>query len=266
MSNEAPDNSNAPGQTPTATTILDTADYSQYLLKGKGEVLYVLRSLATGKDPVAIHFNAGHDFLLSTVIAVSEDGLILDYGGSEQANQLALQAQKLYCTTTHDKVRVQFSLDGVGHVRYEDKPAFRAKLPTSVLRLQRREFFRLTTPIAHPIQCKIPLGDGRNAVTLLAVNVVDISGGGLAMMAPPENMKLDVGDVFEHCKLELPEVGNLEVTLTVRSVFDVTLRSGARVRRAGCQFMELPGTMLNLIQRYIIKTERERKARASGIT
>jgi len=37
------------------------------------------------------------------------------------------------------------------------------------------------------------------------------------------------------------------------------------VRRAGCEFMNLPGPMQTLIQRYIIKIERERKAHESGL-
>jgi len=35
--------------------------------------------------------------------------------------------------------------------------------------------------------------------------------------------------------------------------------------RSGCQFIDLPGAMVNLIQRYIFKVERERKARAQGL-
>jgi c-di-GMP-binding flagellar brake protein YcgR len=49
-------------------------------------------------------------------------------------------------------------------------------------------------------------------------------------------------------------------------VFEITLRSGARIKRAGCEFVKLPGQMSTLVQRYIIKVERERKARESGMS
>jgi c-di-GMP-binding flagellar brake protein YcgR len=52
----------------------------------------------------------------------------------------------------------------------------------------------------------------------------------------------------------------------VRSVFEMTTRSGSKSQRAGCEFVKLPGPMLTLIQRYIIKVERERKARESGMS
>ena len=53
-------------------------------------------------------------------------------------------------------------------------------------------------------------------------------------------------------------------------MFCLILRSCASVnstvaKRAGCQFVDLPGQMLTLIQRYIIRVERERKARETGM-
>jgi c-di-GMP-binding flagellar brake protein YcgR len=66
------------------------------------------------------------------------------------------------------------------------------------------------------------------------------------------------------CSSDL-EVGVVITTLEVRNVFEITLRNGTRVTRAGCQFANLAGPMLTLIQRYIIKVERERKARESGM-
>jgi c-di-GMP-binding flagellar brake protein YcgR len=99
----------------------------------------------------------------------------------------------------------------------------------------------------------------------MEANVIDISGGGLAVMVPPTGMLFKAGDVFPNCRIELPEVGIVIATLEVRNVFDVTLRSGAQVARAGCQFSNLPGPTLALVQRYIIKVERERKARESGM-
>jgi hypothetical protein len=71
---------------------------------------------------------------------------------------------------------------------------------------------------------------------------------------------------FPNCRIELPEVGFVTATVKIRSVFEITLRSGARIKRAGCEFVKLPGPMSTLVQRYIIKVERERKARESGMS
>ncbi|MGB7595898.1 MAG: PilZ domain-containing protein, partial [Erysipelotrichaceae bacterium] len=141
----------------------------------------------------------------------------------------------------------------------------RAAFPADLLRLQRREFFRLTMPITRPLKCQIPISEGEDGNEFVVdLNVVDISGGGLAI-ALPEGLDFAIDKEFKGCRIELPEVGMLVTTLKVRNQFEITLRSGGRVRRAGCEFIKLPGPMLTLVQRYIIKVERERKARESGM-
>lgn len=251
----------------TAHPLLEPTDHTQYLLRNKNEILYVLRSILGNTDHITVYFNDGKDFLLTTIIGVEDDGLTLDYGGDQEANRRALAADKLYCVTSHEKIRIQFVLRSLREVTVQDGPAFRAALPDAVLRLQRREYYRLTTPVARPIKCQIPVGSINGAAsTTMEANVVDISGGGMAVMAPPAGLTFKAGDVFPNCRVELPEVGTVIATLEVRNVFDVTLRSGTQVARAGCQFSNLPGPMLTLVQRYIIRVERERKARESGMT
>lgn len=267
MTSSAPDASGDQKTTKqTAHPLLEPADHTKFLLRSKNEILFVMRGLLGSIDHITVYFNEGKDFLLTAIIAVDEDGLTLDYGGNQEANRRALAADKLYCVTTHDKIRIQFVLRGLREMAFDDGPAFRAALPDTVLRLQRREYYRLTTPIARPIKCQIPVGseDSDDAKTM-ETNVIDISGGGLAVMVPPAGMLFEAGNVFPNCRIELPEVGIVIATLEVKNVFDVTLRSGAQVARAGCQFSNLPGPMMTLVQRYIIKVERERKAREAGM-
>lgn len=245
--------------------LLSPDDYSQYLLHSRSEILFILRSMCHEGSRITVYFNEGKDFLLTALVAVEEDSMVLDYGSSSEMNRKALEAEKLFCVASHEKVRVQFLLRGVSKVDYEDRPAFRSALPEDLLRLQRREYYRLTTPIARPLKCQIPVTGADGATATVEVNVLDISGGGLALMAPPEGITFEPDMEFPNCRIELPEVGIVAATLQVRSIFEVTLRSGATVKRSGCQFVKLPGPMLTLVQRYIIKVERERKARESGM-
>lgn len=247
--------------------LLEPADYTQYLIRNATEILFVLRSLRDSSDRITIYFNEGKDFLLSSVVALDEGSITLDFGGNPAANRRALAAERLFCVTRHDKIRIQFLLRGVRQIDFQGAPAFHAALPDSVLRLQRREYFRLTTPVANPLKCRVPIpmpdgGDPR----IVEANVLDISGGGIAVMVPPEGFVLQAGMRFPNCRVDLPEIGTIVATLEIRSLFDVTLRSGTQVTRAGCQFVDLPGPMLTQVQRYIIKVERERKAREAGMS
>ncbi|MDP2808808.1 MAG: flagellar brake protein [Rhodocyclaceae bacterium] len=252
-----------PGQRPDA--LVEPDAFSQYLLHAQSEIVFVLRSLLAGSARVTVYFNEGRDFLLTALIAIDDEGIVLDYGSSAEMNRRALAADKLFCITTHDKVRVQFQIHGVRLIEYEDRPAFRAKLPDTLLRLQRREYYRLITPLARPLKCRIPAPNGDAGQEPVDVSIVDISGGGLGIIAPPDGIPFEPEMDFPGCRIELPEVGVLTATLRVRNIFEVTLRNGSRVKRSGCQFINLPGPMLTLVQRYIIKVERERKARESGM-
>ena len=245
--------------------LLDAEDYSQYLLYSRSEILFILRAMIAQTAQVTVYFNQGRDFLLTAVIAARDDGLILDYGSSMEMNRRAEAADKLFCVASLDRVRIQFILHGVRRIEFEGRPAFVAALPEALLRLQRREYFRLTTPVAHPLKCWIPVTRADGTRDSMVVNVVDISGGGVAVVAPPEGVPFEPGMEFPNCRVELPEVGMLVATLAIKNRFEVTLRNGSHVTRSGCQFANLPGPMLTLVQRYIIKVERERKARESGL-
>ena len=263
-SNATPPNA-PPAPVTKAPPLLEPGDYAQYMLRSKSEIAFVLRSLLDHVSQITIFFNEGKDLLLTTLVAVESDQILLDLGASSETNRKALTVERLFCVASLDKVRVQFLLRGLKPATFEDRPAFSAAYPSDLLRLQRREFFRLTMPIMRPLKCQIPITEAETGNNFIVdVNVVDISGGGLAI-ALPDGVDFDVDKEFANCRIELPEVGMLTTTLKVRNQFEITLRSGGRVRRAGCEFVKLPGPMLTLVQRYIIKVERERKARESGM-
>lgn len=253
-------------QSPSKPALLDQSEYDQFMLRTRNEVLLVMRGLFEQVAQITIFFNEGRDMLITSLAAVADDHLILDYSPSAEMNRKALEVDKHFCVTTLDKVRIQFILREFETVQYQGRPAFRCQLPDEVLRLQRREYYRLVTPVARPLKCllPIPLPDGK--MYLYEANVFDISGGGLGLAAPPANIPFAIDMQFDNCRIDLPEVGIVTGSLKVKNIYEITLRSGARIRRAGCEFVNLPGTMLTLIQRYIIKVERERKARESGLS
>ncbi|MGB0127743.1 MAG: flagellar brake protein [Rhodocyclaceae bacterium] len=253
----------SPADTPVKFELMEADDYRNYLLHNPTEISFLLRGLLRAGDLITAFFDEGNDFLLTALLDVEDDGLVLDYGASAEMNRKALSASKLTLIGTHDKVKIQFSLAGVEEITFRDKPAFRAPLPEQLLRLQRREYYRLTAPIARPLKCVLTVVEqGRRRK--IEAQVVDISGGGVAVMAAPTGTEFSVDQRFESCQIDLPDVGTVVAGLRVRSVFEVTLRNGTQVKRCGCQFVELPRTMVSMVERYIMKIERERKARGVG--
>ena len=249
---------------PLKFELLQADDYSRYLLREKTDILYNLRALMQRRAMLSAFIDASADSFLSAILAITADErhLILDAASDEAINQRVEAAEKLICVTQLDKIKIQFAATNIERFPHEGHQAFRIALPEVLLRLQRREYYRLTAPSPHNLSCRIPvLVDGENKFVTVEADVVDISGGGLAVTVPPNGVPFEPDMEFADCRLMLPEVGPIATTLRVRNLFRITNRDGSVVLRAGCEFMNLPASMASTIQRYILRTERERNAR-----
>jgi len=253
-------------QTPLQFEIEQPEEYAQYLLHAKAEVLAILRSLNQRRALISAYFDEGRTFLLTSLLAIDGDNLILELGRDDEVNRQVLAADHIVLTATVDKVKVQFTLPRLVATRYGGRPAFGAVLPDKVLRLQRREYFRLSTPVARPVKFSSSIKRPDRSVMTIEASLLDISGGGVGLMATPALAALlPRGCVLADCKMALPDEGLLVANLCVRNKYEVTTRTGSRYVRIGCEFIALPGARMSMVQRYITRVERERKARLSGM-
>lgn len=243
--------------------------YGKYMLSTPLEILFVLRSMLRRGCMATVYFNQGRSFFLTWLLAIGSDEkeLILDIGGDEAVNREALKAPRLIVTASLDNVKIQFVLSNLRTITFEGRPAFLAAVPETLLRLQRREYFRLETSLADPLHCRIPVQAEDESNHTLDLVLLDISGGGLSLMVPTEmGQYFRTGAFYADCRLEIPNESVIAATLCVRSSFIVVPRAGGQeYLRAGCEFVNLPGTRLTMIQRYITRVERERKAKLSGL-
>ncbi len=240
-----------------------TPDDSRYLVHSHLEIVRTFRGLINRNELVSAFFNAGNELLLTSILAVDADAktIMLDYGSNSTVNERILKSEKIIFVTSLDSVKVQWVSNHVDSDTFEERNAFRIAIPPQILRLQRREYYRLTTPVINPLKCKILTAEGDTFEVALA----DISAGGIGVIvAQPVDVKFEVGAIFPGCRVELPGVGTAEFTLSIQSLWEVTMKNGNKSLRAGCQFIDMRPGMQAMIQRYIIKLERERIANAPG--
>ncbi|KON80238.1 flagellar brake protein [Azoarcus sp. PA01] len=250
-----------PTESATRPRPLDPEAFSRFAVRDPREIVQLLGALTEKHALITGHLDERTSFI--TVMLASDGGsaaVVLDAAPEAAINQRLAAGAELVCMTRLDNVRVQFSLSAIEAVRHDGRGALRANLPTSLLRLQRREFFRLAAPRSAPPVCTITQvqPDGRSHV--VSVRILDISGGGLAVLVPPQALHFEPGMDFDHCALVLPEGEPLPVRLTVRNLFDIKQPNGTRARRAGCQFVGLSNSVMARLQRYLFKLERERHA------
>ena len=234
----------------------------RYIIHSRIEIVFILRAIMQKNTLVTLSFDQGDDFVLTSILGIdAERGtMIVEYGANEEINQQALRAERLIFSASHDQVRVQFVCHGVGKTRFEDRNAFSVGVPENLLRVQRREYYRIATPAVNPLKCALPLAAG-HAPDTAEVIVLDISCGGVAVIDHHSRVDFEPGTTYENRRIVLPGISTLSVSIQVKSAFEVTLKNGLAGKRSGCEFVAMQEKMLVMVQRYIMKLERERKAK-----
>lgn len=249
---------------PTDNYDLGTEIQNHYEVDSRREIVAILRALGEKHQLIRMIVNRGAEVVLTTILAVEDDTVIIDCARDTGTNQTVINADYLSFETSLDKISVSFSAKFAEACIYEGSPALQFDLPSSLIRLQRREFYRINTPLSNPLRCIIPMPDdiGGGSYT---VSLVDISCGGIAIVDDKKILDKTIGRDYSNCRIDLSGIGNVVTTLQVRNSQDMTLLNGKTTRRLGCEFIGLTNSMLSMVQRYIMKLERERNAKVTGL-
>lgn len=232
-------------------------ELEQFRVHSVHEILRVLRDLMKSHELITAYFNGGHDFILSALLEVDADNkrLVLDSGPDERLNQKLLEAERVVFAARRHQVRIQFSTEQVIPALYQGHAAFLIALPESIIRVQRREHFRLSTPLAQHLNLSLPGPDGQR----LHAHIIDISLGGVGIIEPPQGAELhwEPGTRISDCRIELPEEGVIEAEIEIRTRYQ-SVQQGAEVYRLGCRLLQLEPRQTTRLQRYIHRLELER--------
>lgn len=243
-------------------------DFAPYFLDNPREIALFLDLLSKRGSIVTAHLNDGRQFFLTSILAVdaASGTLLLDPPRAGEDILPVRSAQQVTLLGTLEKVKLQLRLPALQDAVYEERNVLSAPIPERLLRLQRREYFRLEPPHTHPILCTISTAMPSGAMRTLELPLSNISGGGVSLVAPTELADLFPRDgLFKECRLEIPDEGVILVNLRVRKTIEISPQSGHRSLRVGCEYIGLPASRLAMIERYITRIERERKARDSGL-
>ncbi|HEY8606493.1 MAG TPA: flagellar brake protein [Noviherbaspirillum sp.] len=246
-----------------------TEDVSPYQVHSRREIVSLLRAMHERNQLVSMQADGGADAVVTSVLDVDEEAglVVIDRAPSNLLNQRLLDSDNVSFETVLDNIRIMFFADKVGECLYDNLPALYIAIPSNLIRLQRREHFRVPTPVASPLRCtiQIPPDDNGTGGTSVVVTLKDISGGGIGVVDEKKLLDNTIGRVYKDCRIDLPSSGPVVCTLQVRNSHDLQLSTGKSIRKLGCMFVDLPKPMVAAVQRYITKLERERNAKATGL-
>jgi len=251
----------------TLNTDDDNDALSRYQVRSRREIISLLRTVSERNQLVRMQANNGADSVVTSILEVDDDGdyVIVDCAPSNITNQRVLESDDIKFETMLENIRILFSASHIDSCIHEERPALYIDLPDTLIRLQRREYYRVATPVSNPVRCTIPFADADgNPAAPLVLPVYNVSGGGIAVVDEKKLLPSAVGTVFQKCRIDFPG-SPVEVTLQLMNSHDITLTNGKNTRRLGFMFVNLPNATVAAIQRYITKLEREQNARATGM-
>ncbi|HLP98542.1 MAG TPA: flagellar regulator YcgR PilZN domain-containing protein [Sideroxyarcus sp.] len=241
---------------PLKIELFSNDEENDYLITNPKEIVSILQTIAERKTRAALYYNEGNSMVLTMVLAADENGGVwVDAASNQLDNRHIERSNRIVLVSTHNQAKVQFVASSAFLGLYENAPAFNLALPRKLLRLQRRDYYRLVTPASQPLKCIIHSAPEQAHIPH-AITVMDISIGGMALVCEEDGVELQPGMVYEHCQIELPEVGTVDTTIEVKNTFEVTDRNGKVRRRAGCVFVKPDGKTTMLLQRYVAQMQR----------
>lgn len=240
---------------PLKIEIFPGGEDDKHCLTSAIEIQFVLHHIAEKSARVAFYYGTANDFILTTLLGVDETGLWLEQSSNSQDNQRIIESSKLVFVSSHLQVKVQFSANHASSVVYQGSPAFYLPLPDRLCRIQRREYYRLMTPVSEPLRCVIPTGKPPRKRPH-EFTIMDIGGGGVGLTCAETDTDLVPGASYPDCRIDLPEVGTISGTIVVKTLVILGSETGQVHKRAGCEFKNLDGQSTILLQRYVMNMQR----------
>lgn len=234
---------------------------NKFRITSKSEILNILQIVMKRNMLTALHFDHNNDFILTSILAIDTElrQMVVDFGEIEKFSRVALHANKVTLVTSQDQSKIQFTCTAIKKIKFQKRNAFSIDLPESLLRIKKRQYYHITKSTPKLLKCIIPLPNEQNSdiTGIIGITVHDISCGGITLTEQDSLVNLKCGTTYKNCRITLPGIGVLNIAIRVKNTYKITLENGLNCKHAGCEFINLPQEMLEMIRQYISRLKQE---------
>lgn len=237
--------------------VFDLADHDRFAVRTRAEIVALLERLHAEHTVMSIEYGDGLA-VVSRVLEVRRDAevFVIDVARDPEITAALFAASTLFFTTELDHVQIAFEGTRASPIAMGDGPAAAVTLPESIVRLQRREWYRVQLPSSERLLCTVLDRHGKAS----AAHAVDLSCGGVGVVVDEDAIRSDIGDGLELI-LSLPDGGRVELDATLSNILptDTPLPGDPVQVRLGFRFDRVPPRTETQIQRYVTRVEVARR-------
>lgn len=239
---------------------------SEYLVKNPKQILLHLKTLANEKCLIAANFGENHSFL-TVIMDINEKKqiIIIDCGPKEYLNKELLSLGIVNCKAEHNGIKVLFEGRSIKKAGKLGQTALSINIPESIYWIQRRQFYRVRSPLSKNSYCTIPFPQTKADTTVenktLNFQLFDLSASGFSILSDSDELaqRLLPSAEFNNCQLVLDNADKHSISFIVRSKFAINPNKPNKNQRIGCEFVSTPPNAEAAFLRYMQEIEREIK-------
>lgn len=234
---------------------------SEFVIRNKQEIINHLMLLLRQKCLFNLHFGENESFITTLLdINPARDRILLDYGPKEYLNKKLLSAANIGFRTNFSGIKVAFEGSDITPVNHKGQAAFSILIPTALLWRQRRQFYRVKSPLSKASYLRLTVDDAMP----VDLNLYDISISGFSVLSDDNKLNelLTNQKEFSGCRLILENTAEESISFKVRQVIALNLNKPDKTKKIGCQFTAISPAFESSIQRYMQQIERENKKKS----
>ena len=237
---------------------------SEFLIRQKPQIINHLALLLKQKSLFNLYFDDKESFITTLLgIDPSKDRVFLDYGPKDYLNKKVLNSTNIRFRTTYTGIKISFEGSDIKSMTYKGQPAFSMAIPKSLLWRQRRQFYRVKSPLSKN-SCLILITEDTPPINL---RLYDISISGFSVLNESSDLVelLTPGKEFKGLQLILENMAKDTISFTVQHNIALNPNNPKKpdkIQKIGCRFTDISPAFESSIQRYMQQIERENKQRS----
>jgi len=236
---------------------------SRYLVKNPKLITNYLNTLSKEKCLISAVFGEKKSFLTAILdIDEKKKTIIIDCGPKEYLNKELLNAGLVDCSADFNGIKVIFKGRKVKKSGTPSNPALSIQIPDLLYWVQRRQFYRVRSPLSKNSYCRIPLQEPENeTIQLFNFQLFNLSISGFSITVEDLALtkRIPLNSEFTNCSLVLNETEIHLISFIPRNIIPINPNNPSKGHRIGCEFINITPREENAFARYMQAIEREIK-------